>query len=516
MSLRFLHLVTLVGFAVSVQAEGRESVLDAAATKIDAFLASSWKANEITPAPRSSDAEFHRRAWLDLAGVAPTVAGSRQFLADESEDKRERLVDRLLQSPQHADHMAAIWNEILLPPDAQTQLEQRENVASLHRWLREQFYNNVPYDHLVGSFLTAGGAADSGPAIFYTSHAVQPEKLAAATSRIFLGLQLQCAECHDHPYDRWTQRDFWRFAAFFSQLERDESRGARNPIIEDRPGREVTLPETETVMSPRYPGVSDPPERDPRGIRRRQLTIWLASRDNPYFARAAANRVWGQLFGRGLVEPVDAMDADNQPSHPELLAFLADHLIRLRFDLRQFYATVARTSAYGRSSAVDAPERPPHDSFAAMSVKTLTAEQIYNSLVQNIYCRSPLDSGAGPASLDPRREAFHARMRAVGSSPADYPHGVVQALGMMNGPETLAACSPERTGLLAALQAPFFDDEQRIESVFLATVSRYPTPDESSRMAAMLSSASDRSDRAQRLSDLLWALLNSAEFAMCP
>jgi hypothetical protein len=501
---------------VNLQAAAAEVALEVAAAKIDGFLESSWKANEITPAPRSGDAEFHRRAWLDLSGVAPTVAATRQFLADQSEDKRKRLIDQLLNSPQHADHMATLWNEILLPPDSQTQLEQRENVASLHRWLREQFYKNVPYDHLVGSFLTAGGAADSGPAIFYTSHAVQPEKLAAATSRIFLGLQLQCAECHDHPFDRWTQRDFWQFTAFFAQLERDQSRGAQNPIIEDRPGREVTLPETETVISPRYPGVPNPPEPDPRGIRRRQLTIWLASRDNPYFARAAANRVWGHLFGRGLVEPVDAMDADNKPSHPELLEFLADHLIQLRFDLRRFYATLARTDAYGRSSAVGASERPPRDSFAAMSVKTLTAEQFYNSLLQNVYCQSRSDSGMGQSNFDPQRESFLARMRAAGSSPVDYPHGVVQALGMMNGPEVLAACSSERTGLLAALQAPFFDDDQRIETIFLATVSRYPSTEESSRASAMLASTSDPSDQAERLSDLLWALLNSAEFAMCP
>jgi hypothetical protein len=370
--------------------------------------------------------------------------------------------------------------------------------------------------------LTAGGAGDAGPAIFYTSHSIQPEKLAAATSRIFLGLQLQCAECHDHPFDRWTQNDFWQYAAFFSQLSPSDGQAGRATFIEDRPGREVTLPETDQVMTPRYPGVAGPPEKDPSDFRRRQLTIWLASRDNPYFARAAANRAWEHLFGRGIVDPVDAMDANNQPSHPELLNYLADYLVQLRFDLRTFYATLARTRAYGRTSRAAASqgltgdELPPADSFASMILKTLTAEQYFDSLHQNVFYQSGIGPAPGSAEFFGARQAFLTRMRAVGASPRDYPHGVVQVLGLMNGPEILAACSLQQTGLLAALEAPFLDPEQKLETLFLATLSRSPTESEIERVNELFANDRSSDEQSNALSDVLWVLLNTAECAVCP
>ncbi len=453
--------------------------------------------------------------WLDLAGVAPPVAEIRAFLSDDGSDKREQLIDRLLRSPQYANHMASRWNEILLPPDAQTQGQQQDNVAALHDWLRKQFRDNTPYDYLVGGFLTAGGAGDTGPAIFYTSHSLEPEKLAAATSRIFMGIQLQCAQCHDHPFDRWTQKDFWRYAAFFSQLKQSDSRTGRDAIIEDRPGGEVTLPETDTVMPPRYPGVVAPPERDPADLRRRQLTIWMASRDNPYFARAAVNRAWAHLFGRGLVDPVDAMDADNRPSHPELLDYLAEYFIEQRFNLRTLYATFARSEAYGRTSSVIAADRPPEDSFAAMTAKTLTAEQFYDSLHQNVYRRSASSPGDRMSADRVTRGQFLTRMLTPGSSPRDYPHGVVQVLGMMNGPEIANATNPNQVGLLASLEAPFFTDSDRIETLFLAALSRPPRADEAQRFADHLSRATTSEEQTVAISDLLWVLLNTAECAVC-
>jgi Protein of unknown function (DUF1549)/Protein of unknown function (DUF1553) len=485
------------------------------AAQIDRLLQASWQRDAVTPAPISGDAEFCRRVWLDLAGVAPPIAELRSFLQDTTDNKRELLIDRLLVSPQFANHMASRWNEILLPADAQTQFEQQANVAALHEWLRKQFRQNVPYDHFVGGFLTAGGAGDRGPAIFYTSHSLAPEKLAAATSRIFMGVQLQCAQCHDHPFDRWTQKDFWQYAAFFSQLQQTDAQPGRgNVMIEDRVGSEVTLPDSEEVMSPRYPGVAEPPDENPGDIRRRQLTIWMASRDNPYFARAAANRAWAHLFGRGLVDPVDAMDAKNLPSHPELLDFLADHFTQHRFDLRNLYATLARTDAYRRSSSVTG-DRPPETSFAAMTVKTLTAEQFFDSLQQNVYRRStPVTND--PMSADrATRQQFLSRMRAPGMSPQDYPHGVVQVLGMMNGPEMDAATGTS-IGLLGTLEAPLFSDQDRIDTLFLATLSRFPSDLESAKFLDHLNTASTSVDKQAMIGDLLWVLLNTAECAVCP
>ncbi|QEF97970.1 hypothetical protein Mal15_20160 [Stieleria maiorica] len=476
---------------------------------IDRYLAESWRQASIEPSARSGDAEFCRRVWLDLAGVAPPVWRLRTFLADPAPDKRDRLIDSLLESTRFANHMADRWNAFLLP--AETAEQNRQNAAELQTWLRQQFLKNTPYDHLVGRFLTAGGKSDRGPAIFYTSRNLEPVKLAAATSRLFLGVQLECAQCHDHPYARWTQDDFWSFAAFFAQLRLSDSdmRGG-GQAIEDRSGTEVLFPESDRVMSPRYPGASSPPEADPTDFRRRQLTIWLASRNNPYFARAAANRVWAHLFGRGIVDPVDAMDSSHPPSHPELLQFLADYLVEQRFDLRALYRVVANSDAYQRSSETRDATRPPADSFAAMNIKTLSASQYFDSLRQNV-----LMGGQNAGGTQMARTEFLRRMDAADADSTDFPHGVVQVLGMMNGPEMLAATAEQQSGLIASMDAPFFDDADRIEMLFLACLSRPPTDDERHQFLAYLNEETQQS-AASRLSDLTWILLNTAECFVCP
>ncbi|MCO8122222.1 DUF1549 and DUF1553 domain-containing protein [Stieleria sp. TO1_6] len=524
-SLAVVTLVIALQIAGAAPSQGEtpaDSAPDArAATEnVDRLIQQGWADEAIQPTPQSGDAEFCRRVWLDFAGVAPPVWQLRTFLQDTSPDKRWRLIDQLLASPRFATHMANRWNQTLLPEDAL--VGGQDNAAALHRWLRKQFQSNTPYDHIIGGFLTAGGKSDRGPAIFYTSRNLDPVKLAASTSQLFMGIQLQCAQCHDHPYARWTQDDFWSFAAFFAQLELDQSNLSGGQSIEDRSGREVTFPETERVMSPRYPGVAAAPEPDPTDFRRRQLTIWLASRNNPYFARAAANRVWSHLFGRGLVEPVDAMDNDNPPSHPQLLDFLADYLIEQRFDLRSLYQMLSRTQAYGRSSAVGDRPRPPADRFAAMNVKTLSAEQYFDSLRQNVLLGGlPRDSATStvpgrPLPDEMIRQQFLARMQAPDAVPTEYPHGVVQVLGMMNGPEMLAATAEQRSGLIGSLQAPFLTDHQRVETLFLACLSRAPTEQESQQFLDYLAAPNGDRSAASKQSDLAWVLLNTAECFVCP
>tara|TARA_R110002049_G_scaffold50370_3_gene143033 strand:- start:60010 stop:61824 length:1815 start_codon:yes stop_codon:yes gene_type:complete len=518
--------------------------VDQAVTRINALLARGWERDGVTPARVSGDSEFCRRIWLDLAGVAPPVAEVRSFLLDARPHKREELIDRLLRSSMHARHMAGRWNDILLPDDLGPQ--SRANVIELNRWLRTQFSDNIPYDHLVGRFLTAGGDGNSGPAIFYTAHSLAPEKIASATSRIFLGLQLQCAQCHDHPFDRWTQDEFWSYAAFFGQLESRQDRRSRTTLVIDRPGREVHFPDSDRVMQPRYPGIKQRPDKDPADNRRRQLTIWLASRDNPYFARAAVNRAWGHLFARGIVDPVDAMDADNPASHPELLAYLADYFVDIRFDLRLLYATLARTNAYQLTSIASNTKNAPAYTFATMRPKTLTPQQYYDSLVQNVLRQSLDSDNSDSAMRNVQREQFLSRMRAGSGSPDQYPHGIVQALGLLNGPE-IGMATTGQNGLLVAIEAPFLSDRDRIETLFLATLSRLPTQQEFDQCLQMIDatmkddSSADRnaterkssdwqsSDRdlsnrgaavsnqkAAALGDILWALLNTAECAVSP
>ena len=482
--------------------------------RVDVLLLRRWQELEIEPAVRSDDAEFCRRAWLDLAGVAPPIWALQEFLQSDAEDKRSELIDSLLASPRFATHMANRWNEILLPADAES--GNREDRESLRQWLRKQFLANTPYDHLVGRFLVAGASDDQAPAVFYTARDVEPVKIASATSRLFLGMRLECAQCHDHPFAKWTQDDFWSFAAFFSQVEATEARMGRGSGIRDSRGKELNFPESDRVMAPRYPGVDQPPESDPTNFRRRQLTIWLASRNNPYFSRAAANRVWAHLFGRGLIDPVDEMDDANPASHPELLQYLADYLVEHRFDLRSLYRMLANTRAYHLSSAIVHGDRPQQDAFAAMNVKTLTAAQYFDSLMQNVYRRNQSSVANDRTSESLQRQNFISRMRSGGAPPTSYPHGIVQALGMMNGPEVLLATGANQTGLIGSLDAPFFDDPGRIDSLFLACLSRLPSQTERSRFLEYLQSADHEGSRESRLADVAWVLLNSAECFVCP
>ncbi len=240
-----------------------------------------------------------RVAYLDLTGVIPRVSDARAFLSDERPDKRARLVDALLVSPGHATHMANTWRNIVLPSGG-SDPEQLNAVVGLQNWFRGKFVENMRYDRIVSDFLVATAGDEAGPALFYTALELKPERVAADTSRIFLGLQISCAECHNHPFDKWTQQDFWGYAAFFARLERPAQNRGRQPFrLIDADKGEVKLPGSEEIVLPKYPGGT--PVGEDTGTRREQLSIWMASRDNPFLAKAAVNRVWAQLFGRGFV-----------------------------------------------------------------------------------------------------------------------------------------------------------------------------------------------------------------------
>jgi hypothetical protein len=400
--------------------------------------------------------------------------------------------------------------------------EQLNNAAGLQNWLRNQFVKNLRYDNLVAEFLVATGDGTSGPALYYTSLELAPEKLAASSARIFLGLQIQCAQCHDHPDERWTQRDFWGYAAFFSQLQTPD--GMPNARVVDLDAGEVLLPDTEEVVAPKFPDGSSTSE-DALGSRRAQLAIWMASRDNPYLPRAAVNGTWAQLFGRGLVNPVDNMGSKNPASHPELLDELTTYFTQNRFDLRLLMRTLTHTKAYQRSSQLSAqdvqgksketPETKsiPAELFGRMLVKTLNSEQLYDCITRAAGTEEETAGMSRDPFLAPRRLSFVSRMHRQTRDATSYQAGLPHALLLMNGPEIQAATSPERSRLLRGLQAPWFNDEQRVETLFLATLTRFPTAIEKQQLLDVLGKA-EVDERQTILGDALWALLNCAEFAL--
>ena len=347
--------------------------------------------------------------------------------------------------------------------------------------------------------------------MFYTSLELKPEKLAAATARIFLGLQIECAQCHHHPFDKWRQEEFWGYAAFFARLRQPRDGGAAaRTSIEDLDSGEVQLPGSETAVTPAFPDGRRPGAEE-TGTRREQLAIWMAARDNPYLARAAVNRVWSHLFGRGLVEPVDDLGPHNPPSHPELMAELTAYFVECGFDIRELYRTLARTRAYQLSSAAQEPLASA-ELFARMEVKPLSADQLFDSFERlRLTSRGTAPQGGLNSPLaDPRRQAFLVKFPPPGRSAVDYQSGVLQALTLLNGEQTAELARAERGGILGAIGAPWFSPEERVKILFLGALSRYPDDEELARFVAHLKNGPPAEQASE---DLLWALVNSAEFA---
>lgn len=483
------------------------------ADRVDALLAIGCQQQGLAPAPPADDAEFLRRAALDLTGVIPSVGEVRAYLDDPAvaAEKRAALIQRLLKSPAHARHLARTWRDTLLELD-----DDSEDVAgrqSLENWLRDQFAENRRYDHLVADLLVANGAEGrSEPSFFYTARQVRPEELAAVTARVFLGLQVQCAQCHDHPFDHWKQDDFWGYAAFFSRVRRVEN-SLTGQKLQDAPQGEVTLPDKTEPVPPKYLQ-GELAEEPVDANRRRPLAIWMVSRENPYLARAAVNRVWAQLFGRGLVNPVDDLGAHNPASHPELLEELSEYFVTSGYDLSGLYQVLCSTEAYQASSqGSDSRTELTGKWFARMSLKPLSADQLFDSLL-----RATLQSSSNPgdngrvALLNQRRQEFFAKFSGARQASPEDQVVIGQALVLMNGELIDEATDAGRSGILGALGAPFLSDEQRIETLYLASLGRLPTDGEQRRFVRHLTQQTDAASRGRALGDILWALVNSTEF----
>jgi len=481
------------------------------ATRIDQLIQSRLDQERISPAPLADDGDFARRAYLDLVGTIPTVAQTRAYLEDDAETKRAQLIAKLMRSPAYPTHMANTWRNLVLEPTDQPGMIQSQ--VGLQSWLRNRFNENIRYDRLVEEFITTT-RGNNGAGYFYTAQQLKPELLASEVSRVFLGLQLECAQCHDHPFDRWKQRDFWGMAAFFAQLEQQDRNqvGPQRFDIVDRNSGDVMLPDTEEVVAPAFPGAKND-YASLGGTRRQQLAIWMVSKDNPFMARRAVNWAWAHLMGRGIVHPADDMSPQNTPSHPELLDELTTYFKSSGFDLRKLIMTIALTDTYARSSQAVAESESPEALFARMAVKTLTPEQLYDAFLKVGLLRSSNpDASMDNPLQDPQRVAFISRMRTAGKDPTVFETGMPQALAIMNGPPVSIATNPETSGLLKALSAPFLSDEQRLNVLFLAAYSREPNPQELQEYQAFLSTQQDQP--AQALADVMWVLTNSAEFML--
>lgn len=497
--------------------------------RVDQLLSQHWQAIGVSPALPASDEEFLRRVYLDLTGRIPTVGEARVFLEDQragpeatTAELRAKLVDQLLASRDHATHLAAVWRKNLIP--ASVDLAPYGGPERLDQWLADRFQDNLPYNQLAAELLLAEGRiSESGPLLFYAALKLNPEEIAAQSSRVFLGMRLECAQCHDHPFDaRLAQEDFWGFAALFAQISRPRGMmDVTSPVLRvyDNNRGEVTLPDTDTVVEPRLP-LSDKPvlAGDAAPSRREQFVNWLVDPHNDRFAQATVNRVWAHLFGRGLVDPVDDIREENPAVSPELLDLLGKDFARSGYDLRRLLRQVVLSDAYQLSSASETDDAAAAQAFARMNLKSFTAEQLYDCIAvstRGAAFAGGMADGAGLVRIgDASRAGFVQLFDAPGGSPLDYHAGIPQALTMMHGGLVHSATDLATSGLLKSLSAPFFNDQQRIETLFLATLSRRPSEVEMQEMSGHIALAKDNGDRQQRLGDVLWALLNTAEFTL--
>jgi hypothetical protein len=486
--------------------------------RVDALLEGAWKAEKFEPAPRASDAEFLRRATLDLNGVIPRISEVREFLADDSPEKRAKLIDRLLASSRYATHMATTWRNRILPQEPDP--TRARQAAALQKWLRLRFAKNLRYDNLVGGLLLTNGGDELGPALYFQTHDLAPEKMAASAAEIFLGVKLHCAQCHDHPFADWSQREFWGLAAFFARVKSPDNRGRMMTSyrLVDADSGDVRLPDSEEVVPPKYP--RGEAVNDSGSSRRTQLVFWLTSRDNRYFSQAAVNWAWSHLFGRGLVASLDSIERDEKTVNVRLLDELADYFVDSGFDLQGLWRTLANTRAYQLASRREEPSQARPELFASMLPKPLTPEQLYDSFerlapegVTATAATGPLGQPASSLDEDPNRTEFVRRMRPPPGEATEYRAGTLQALMLMNGKAMSGVTTAERSSLLGALEAPFMNDDERIDALFLATLSRQPDEEERRMFVEMLAECKEPSDRQQAFSDMFWALLNSTEFA---
>jgi hypothetical protein len=502
----------------------------ALAAKIDQVIAERWAREKVTPAPAADDAEFLRRVSLDVVGRIPSVVEVRTFLADKSPDKRVRLIERLLKEPTYVNHFASTWQKLLVPEDDPANFQLRIYQAPFQAWVRNQFAADVPYNKMVRELLTTSMASDGqaqlqklqrgervdpSPMAFYVAKEVKPEELAAATARLFMGVKIECAQCHNHPFAKWTRQQFWETAAFFAGMQRD-GRNFFGNFSELTDRREMAIPGTDRVVQANFLDGTEPRWKYKVGARV-TFADWLTAPDNPFFARAAANRLWAHFFGVGIVDPVDDLGDDKvEPSHPGLLDDIAKEFAAHDFDFKFLIRTLTQTRAYQLTSAQTDPTQEDLRLFARMPLKGMTAEQLFDSVSAATGYREPRNDQNNPFIINantPRSE-FLTKF-ASQDKRTEATTSILQALSLMNGRLVADATNVERSVTLAGVvDAPFLDTAGKVETLFLATLSRQPKAAERDRFIKYVEDGGMSKDKKKALADVFWALLNSSEFML--
>ena len=489
----------------------------ALAKVIDAEINRKLADAKVVPSARSTDEEFLRRAYLDITGVIPTADKARAFLDDTAADKRAKLIDELLADPHYGRRMADIWAAKLFPKDSGNRFVLKE---PLYKWLEDEFNTNPGWDKFVTRLVTATGTVADNPAVTYFLANRSVDKLTDTTAQHFLGIQLQCAQCHNHPFTSWKQTEYWGMAGFYSKVKADNpknaNKGGDNTTIGVQEGKGPTrqkdfFPESAKTVPAKFLG-GDEPKVGAADPYRPVLAKWMTAADNPFFAKAMVNRTWAHLFGRGFLNPVDDMLPEHEPSHPELMDALAKHVGTTgAFDLKYLIKAICLSDAYQRTSKPLGDNKDDKALASHMAVKVLSPEQLFDSLGQ---VTGNLKDAKGPKGAAGAQKGVRVGSRdqfvnfflagADTTSPLDYETGIPQALRLMNSP---IANSP---AAVRAVTGGTSKPEEAIEKIYLAALSRRPTADETKTLTAHVG----RVGAPTAYGDILWAVLNSSEFTL--
>jgi hypothetical protein len=539
---RWLPLgMLLAAFSISSLARADGPSAEQVARQVDTLLAQEVFQADTSLAPRVDDATYLRRVWLDIVGDIPTPEHVTAFLLDPAQDKRERVVRALLANPQYGQNWARYWRDVILS----RRLEDRAAIVAnpLTVWLTEQFNNNEPWDKIASEFITAkGDVRENGATAIEMAQDGRTEETTAEVSRIFLGIQIQCAQCHDHKTDRWKREQFHELAAFFPRIAvrpvpsptkrsfevvaSDALRGPRRPNPNQRqPEPEHYMPD---LYNPEALGKRMQPTffltgaKLPFGAtdaeRRGTLAQWMT--DNPWFATAFVNRLWSELVGEGFYEPIDDIGPERTPSAPKTVELLSKSFAENGYDIKWLFRAVSATEAYQRESR---PRREIDGTpFVANVAQPLRSDQLYNALLTAVDMAES-DEPLGRRNRRPQPQPVYGRNAtqraafeaAFGYDPSDprasVSASIPQALAMMNGTRmNLAIRAVDRDTVLGRLLKDIKENEALVEELYLRTLSREPT--EKERVAA-LEYIETVNSRPTAFEDLFWALLNSSEFS---
>jgi hypothetical protein len=486
---------------------------------------------ELPPSPGCSDAEFIRRAYLDAAGILPTPAEVRTFLADRSSNKRDRLIDRVLDRTECTDYWAYKWSDLLL---VTTRRLPQAGVWSFYQFVRQSVADNKPWDRFARDILTASGSTlRNGAANYFVLHKDVTD-LSESTALTFMGMSITCARCHNHPLERWTQDQYWSMANLFSRVGLKDGDRAGAVFVQSQPDGEAPHPRRGFPMAP-APLDGKPLALDSTIDRRKYFVDWLTSPENPYFARALVNRVWRNFLGRGLVEAEDDLRETNPPTNAKLLEALASDFVASKYDVKRLMKTVMRSAAYQRSSK-PLPGNAADDRFySRYLVRRLSAEVILDAYSQvtgvptaftelNSRARDSTTGYGGfpkgtraiqlPDSFVTSRflDAFGRPERAqTCSCERSQDASVGQALHLNNG-GTLNEKLRAKDSRVSKWLAAKVGDEQAINDLYLLALSREATAAEMATFKKLLGEAASETSRREALEDLFWAVLTSREF----